>query len=133
MGYVIFFSFLVFLVMLSLYVFFQWMSYAQLPPNDRGRFVAERLEKIGTDIWNFGRPVLHAALVLAIALSLLAFFNLDLKQLTGQIQWDIRSVLAFFVVGSFCISAIAGSPHTSLLKDVSLVVLGFYFGSYVKP
>jgi hypothetical protein len=133
MGYVITFSFLLFLVMIGLYVAFNWLSYSNLPPEQRGRFVSEKLEKIGRDIWDFGKPILHAALVLAIALSLLSFFNLDMKSLTATIQWDIRSVLAFLVVGSFCLSAIAGSSYTGFLKDVTLVVLGFYFGSYIKP
>lgn len=131
MGYIIFVTLLLFFVLLGMSVLFQWLSYSQLPPQERGRFLAEKVEKIRKEAWEFGKPLLHAALVLAIAMSLLSFFNLDLKQLTTHIQ-DIRSALAFLLVGSFCVAAIAGSAYSSLLKDVVLVVLGFYFGSYVK-
>jgi hypothetical protein len=35
------------------------------------------------------------------------------------------------VVGAFCVAALAGSQFSGMLKDASLVVIGFYFGGVV--
>ena len=124
--------FLVFVLLLGLFVLSEWLSYAQLPIDQRSQFLSGKLAAVSREVWAFGRPILRAALLLAIALSLLSFFNLDLKTLTGGIPWDIRSLLAFLVVGSFCVASIAGSDYSSFLKDVSLVIIGFYFGGLPK-
>lgn len=132
MGMVIFVSFLVFLVLLGLYAVSEWLSYQQLPPDQRGRFLSGRFAVISREAWSFGKPILRAALLLAISMSLLSHFSIDIKGLTAGIEWEIRSVLAFLVVGSFCIASIAGSDYASFLKDVSLVIIGFYFGGLPK-
>lgn len=43
-----------------------------------------------------------------------------------------QAVLALIIVSSLCISAIAGLKSVTILKDLALVVVGFYFGSRVK-
>jgi len=71
---------------------------------------------------------LQAALVLSIAIAAATFFKVDFTDVLGKLDWDIRSLLAFVVVAAFCIAAIGGSDGSHLLKDVALVVIGFYFG-----
>jgi hypothetical protein len=67
-------SFLLFIIMLTAWIFFQWLSYRQREDaHERSQFVADRLSEVGKQIWGFGAPILHAALVLVIALALLIF------------------------------------------------------------
>lgn len=128
MGTVIFVCFVTFLILFGAYVYFSWWSYKQLDDVRRAEFVAEKISRVGTEAWRFLRPIMQAALVLAIAISALTFFKVDLTSLAGSLQWDIRSLLAFAVVAAFCLAAIGGSEGSPLLKDVALVVVGFYFG-----
>ena len=132
MTLIIVFSFLIFVLMLGLYAFAEWVSYQNVPIDERGRFLSGKFVAISKEVWSFGRPILRAALLIAIAMSLLSFFNLDIKTLTAGLTWDIRSLLAFLVVGSFCVASIAGSDYSGFLKDVSLVIIGFYFGGLPK-
>ena len=44
----------------------------------------------------------------------------------------VQSILALSIVGSLCVSALAGLSGTNLLKDLELVVVGFYFGTRTK-
>ena len=44
----------------------------------------------------------------------------------------VQSILALLIVGSLCLSSLVGLPGTSTLKDIALVVVGFYFGTRVR-
>lgn len=46
---------------------------------------------------------------------------------------DIKTVLAFFVIGAFCVAAFLSDSPASWLKDLALVVIGFYFGTKAGP
>jgi hypothetical protein len=50
----------------------------------------------------------------------------------AQIQAaDVKTTLAVIVIGAFCLSAFLSDNPASWLKDLALVVIGFYFGSKV--
>jgi hypothetical protein len=42
---------------------------------------------------------------------------------------DIKTILAFFVIGAFCLASFLSDSPASWLKDIALVVIGFYFGT----
>ena len=42
---------------------------------------------------------------------------------------NVQALLAVVLILAFAVSAIGGVGHTSALKDIALVVVGFYFGT----
>ena len=128
MGTVVFVCFVTCISIFGTYVYFSHKSFSRLDEEEKAAYVARKIEQIAFEAWRFLRPLLQAALVLGIAIAALTFFKLDLTGVTEKLNWDIRSLLAFSVVAAFCLSAIGGSEGAHLLKDVALVVVGFYFG-----
>lgn len=95
---------------------------------DRAQLVRDALERSAVPLWEFARPLLQLALLLFIAKSAVEYFGQRWSLDAFGIQWDIRSLIAIIVVSVFSVAALAGSDATGALKDVALVVIGFYFG-----
>ena len=68
--------------------------------------------------------------VIIFITSILVVFNIvnryDLS--VGSLQ----SIIALLVVVSFCVMLLAGSEQVGVMKDIVLVVVGFYFGSQIN-
>jgi hypothetical protein len=108
--------------------------------------IANAFQSAGDQFWIFISPVLRFALLVIILLSVAEHFGLT----PGGSSWQvvnanigsflkvfgtldgIQAFIAVIVVGSLCISAIGGMGDTNTLKDLALVVVGFYFGSRKK-
>jgi hypothetical protein len=76
-------------------------------------------------------PVL--ALILLTLEAATKRLGIDWSLKSFKIMWDIRALIAAFVVVTFCIAALGGSNATETIKDVALVVIGFYFGGLGRP
>ncbi len=46
---------------------------------------------------------------------------------------NVQALIAIIIVSSVCIAALAGVREVNALKDLALVVVGFYFGSRRRP
>jgi hypothetical protein len=55
--------------------------------------------------------------------------GLNVQNIQSWNGLEIKTVLAFFVVGAFCLAAFLSETPATWLKDLALVVIGFYFGS----
>ncbi len=128
MGSILFFVFLVFAAIFGAYLYFAYKSLSSLDEGRRSQEIEEKIATLAQHAWFFIQPILQAALVIAIAIYAFSFFNFDLNLIAEKLDWDFRALLAFVVVAAFAISAIGGSNGAHLLKDVALVVVGFYFG-----
>jgi hypothetical protein len=74
-------------------------------------------------------PLVRLAVV-ALVLALLIGY-LQLPEYFKNAAWDDRTLLALGVILTFCVAALMNTSNAvlSVLKDVVLVVVGFYFGA----
>ncbi|HQR16171.1 MAG TPA: hypothetical protein PKW52_13360 [Nitrospira sp.] len=73
-------------------------------------------------------PVVRLAAVLGILLIFLLM--LKLPEVLRRQAWTEKTVLAFSVVFTFCTAALMGANESAqFVKELALVVIGFYFGS----
>jgi hypothetical protein len=81
------------------------------------------------EVWRFVRPLLQLGIILLIIYSFIRALGIDLGVRAKTEELNIQTVLAFLVVGGFAIAALLSPDPASWLKDLALVVVGFYFGS----
>lgn len=69
--------------------------------------------------------------LVAVVLLLMFFFSkMNLPLYLKKDSWSERTILAFAIVFTFCASALMGGGQVEgPLKDVALVIIGFYFGA----
>jgi hypothetical protein len=127
MSLIIVLSFLTFLILLAAYLAVDFLPSNRFGGEAQARQLTEKIGKISSQVWGFGRPIVQLLVILAILGVILERFNLDIRALTASA--DVRAVLAVGVVLAFSLAALSGSEGASLLKDVALVVVGFYFGT----
>jgi hypothetical protein len=84
-------------------------------------------------IWVFARPIVQLIIILFVAYSFAQLMGLNKENITALNTLDIKTVLAFFVVGAFCLAAFLSENPATWLKDLALVVIGFYFGTKAGP
>jgi hypothetical protein len=95
--------------------------------------LATKFEQIGSMGWSFISPILQLLIVLVIIDWLLTKWGITIGSSSFHIDWNVQSIIALVVVCAFAISALGGIiSGTSALKDVVLVVIGFYFGIQKK-
>jgi hypothetical protein len=107
-------------------------------PEQRGTIdpaIAE-LHSIGFGLGDFIRPIFQLALVLIIlveAARRLGVFSDTTGIATGIRSFSqtasVQAIIAIIIVVAVSISALGGLGDTTVLKDLALVVVGFYFGS----
>ena len=102
-----------------------------LPSIDRERLISGNLASIASEAWNFVRPLLQLAFMILIFEYVVSKFGEKYKLPTLFAAADVKALLAVMVVGAFCVAALAGSQFSGMLKDASLVIIGFYFGGVV--
>jgi hypothetical protein len=78
--------------------------------------------------WEFGRPLLQLVVVLVLGEWFVSRLGLKVSSL-GLGQINIQTFIAVAVVITFCLASLASLPGVSNMKDVVLIVIGFYFGT----
>jgi hypothetical protein len=98
--------------------------------------VLEMTERIGWGLAPFIKPILQLALVLVIWIEAGRRLGIISDQMTLSGSYgliiesaSIQAVIAIIIVVAVSISALAGIGDTPVLKDLALVVVGFYFGT----
>jgi hypothetical protein len=96
------------------------------------------LNQVGMDlrlaisaVWHFLRPILQVIIVLFIAWWFMKTIGIDQTFLAQIKADDVKTLLAVIVIGTFCLAAFLSDNPASWLKDLALVVIGFYFGTKV--
>ncbi|MBK7873991.1 MAG: hypothetical protein IPJ74_26735 [Saprospiraceae bacterium] len=90
--------------------------------------VSGQIESVILTIWDFIRPFLQIVILLAIVDWIFRRVGIDIKSKT-QLHWNAPAIIAFVVIGAFALAALTGMEGASYMKDVVLVVVGFYFGT----
>jgi hypothetical protein len=118
----------VFVLIFAAYLAVQLIPVQLWTTTDRAQIISDSIQTVAKEAWAFFRPFAQLTIILWILQLVLdrTGIKLDLKSLS--LAWDIRSLIAILVVVTFCIAALANIGSSSTLKDVALVVIGFYFG-----
>jgi hypothetical protein len=97
--------------------------------------ISRSLETIGWGLATFAKPLLQLAIVLLILLEAGKRLGIISDQTTIAGTYDrilgstsIQAAIALIIVVAVSIAALAGN-QTDVLKDLALVVVGFYFGT----
>jgi|GEM_PF-4918985 len=119
----------VFLFFLLILTYVGAAFWAAISPNQAapGALLASVVE-IGKGAWQFARPLLQLAIVLMIVDWMLQRLGIQLGSGVRHFDWNVQAIIAIVVVAAFSIAELGGIGSGSL-KDVVLVVVGFYFGT----
>lgn len=120
---------LTFLVLLVLYVLIKCIP-SSIIDADIKKDITSKIEYIANIAWNFLSPILQVTLILIILEWVLQKFGTSVVSVRGSLNWNVQTVIAILVVGTFALASLTNlSKGLDYLKDLSLVVVGFYFGT----
>jgi hypothetical protein len=95
--------------------------------------LAATVAGIGANAWRFAEPLVQLMVLLVIVDWLLGRLGIEVKAGLKGFDWNVQAVIAITVIGSFALAALGGiSQGVGVLKDLALVVVGFYFGTQRK-
>ncbi len=93
---------------------------------------AEDLRSIGIYVFDFIRPFLQLVIILVILEWLLNKFGISLNLNILKLDKNVQTPIALVIIVAFALAALSGVDGAGMLKDVALVVVGFYFGTQKK-
>lgn len=91
--------------------------------------IAASLEIAAAEFWKFISPLLQLSIVLVIVEWVLSKLGVKLIPHAQQMSWNVQTVIALVIICTFAIASLADIKGAVYLKDMALVVVGFYFGS----
>lgn len=91
--------------------------------------IVTKVESIGLLSWDFLKPFLQLVGILLIVEWILGKFGISFTNKQSNLEWNVQTVIAIVIIGSFALAALSGIKGVDYLKDLALVVIGFYFGS----
>jgi hypothetical protein len=92
----------------------------------------QQLGDAAYEVWSFVRPLLQLGMVLLIVYSFVRALGIDVGLKTLPQNISIQALLAFLVVSAFALASFLSRDPASGLKDLALVVVGFYFGTKAR-
>ena len=135
---VIFVGILGFIVWVSsIYATFLISAQGTSNDNDAAQKIQSILLHAGEVTGSLISPAIQLGLILSVliyAARAIGFGSLDTaaRLRDSNYSFNVQAIIAIIVIGSFSISAISGLGQTSDLKEITLVVVGFYFGTRRK-
>lgn len=84
---------------------------------------------IASEIWVFTKPILQFTVVILVLVFAIKKTGINLARDTTWKDINMQAFIAIAVTMSFCIASLAGITTAEGLKDITLAVVGFYFGS----
>jgi hypothetical protein len=87
---------------------------------------------IGANAWMFAKPLLQLIAVLLILEWLFSRVGVRLRLNEIRTNWNVQTFIAGVIISTFCIAVLADIQAVSYLKDVVLIVIGFYFGTRAR-
>jgi hypothetical protein len=86
----------------------------------------EEISKVG---WNLIKPFLQLVIILLIVEWILNKLGISFTSKESKVEWNVQTIIAIIIVVAFALAALSGIAGVESLKELSLVVIGFYFGS----
>ena len=91
----------------------------------------QAIDTISHSAWEFGKPLIQLIVVLSLGEWFVS--RLGLKASTiGFGSINIQTFIAIAIVFTFCLATLASLPGIAEIKDIVLIVIGFYFGTKSK-
>lgn len=97
--------------------------------------IASQVKTMGSELGTFIAPILQLALVLLILIAAAERFGFTAEKrdwagfaALGAAN-NVQAFIAVAIVGALVIGALSGIGRIDVLKDIALVVVGFYFGT----
>jgi|GEM_PF-5183395 len=92
------------------------------------KVLAQNLREMGAQGWFFVKPILQLVIILLVFewFGNKLGFNIRLNEM--KFGGNIQVLIAALIIVSFCLAVLAGIPVGDL-KEIALIVVGFYFGS----
>lgn len=84
---------------------------------------------LSNNLFNFIKPFLQLIIVLLVLEWILNKFGFSINQNTLKLDWNTQTIIAVIVVVAFSLASLSGIDGARDLKDIALVVVGFYFGT----
>jgi len=94
--------------------------------------IANDIRLLALSVFDFVRPFLQLVIILIILEWLLNKFGITLNQGITKFEWNVQTTIGIVIIIAFALAALSGVPGAAMLKDVALVVVGFYFGTQKK-
>jgi hypothetical protein len=88
------------------------------------------IHDLGAWLIDFARPFVEIILLFLIVDWAMKRFNVQM-QIPPIGDWKIMNIVVIVVIGGFVFAALRGLNGVTYLRDLALVVLGFYFGRSV--
>ncbi|HDN9016541.1 TPA: hypothetical protein P2I01_003442 [Aeromonas salmonicida] len=117
--------------LISLQVGLSLMGMDALQGNSGLKQAQEVVDSISSSAWQFGQPLLQLVVVLALGEWFVSRLGLKVSSI-GLGSINIQTFIAIAIVFTFCLAALGNLPGLAYLKDVVLIVIGFYFGTRSK-
>jgi hypothetical protein len=123
------------------FVYATCMSLASLLPGNEAQLastIGMSVFSLGSGLGNFIKPILQLGLVIFILLEAAKRLGFSVEERDKQNRFgfgfsvergNIQAIIAIMIVIAVSISALSGIGDTGVLKDLALVVVGFYFGT----
>lgn len=92
------------------------------------RQAQEAIDSVSNAAWQFGQPLLQLLVVLAVGEWFVSRLGLKVSAI-GIGAVNIQTFIAIAVMFTFCLAALGNLPGLVHIKDVALIVIGFYFGT----
>jgi hypothetical protein len=83
---------------------------------------------LAKNAWDFARPLLQLMVVLVIVDWVLHRLGVRLDSGVRHFEWNVQAIIAIIVVAAYAVAELGGIGNGGL-KDIALVVVGFYFGT----
>ena len=96
---------------------------------DKYRAMKDTISGIGGTGWSFVSPLLQLIIVLLILEWFAQRLGLGFKLSDIGGSANVQVLIAVFVIGSYCVAVLGGIRGADSLKEIALIVVGFYFGS----
>ncbi len=90
--------------------------------------VVAGFNKVAVAAWEFVRPLLQLLIVLVIIDWVLRRVGIQLGASVQSFRWDVQAIIAIIVIVAYALSELGGLGGGGM-KDIALVVVGFYFGT----
>ena len=115
--------------------YFSIFIYTLILSDDRKKesmiLLVESIQSISKITWDFIQPFLQLLILLVIIEWIIKKLNISFAN-DSRFDWNVQTVIALIVTTAFSMAALTNLSGATVLKDLALVVVGFYFGTQKK-
>jgi hypothetical protein len=105
-------------------------TYASMNPNDAwAQRLLESLKIANREAWDFVRPLLQLIVGATVLIAVLSYLGVRVGADGFGVAGNVQALIALILVSALAVASLLVAGGLEALKDLSVVVVGFYFGS----